>query len=84
MALPGTHARGIEEITKVKNASLWRTHREPEWAAWPMATVTRLEAQSWVNRLRATRLARHQGKAVTSDSEDVPLLSAATIATSCT
>jgi integrase len=75
-----TRARGIEEVTKDKNASLWRTHCEPEWAAWPMAAVTRLEAQSWVDRLRSTRRARHQGRAVTDVGEDVPVLSAATIA----
>jgi integrase len=75
-----TRARGIEEITKVKNASLWRTHCEPEWARWPMAAVTRLEAQSWTDRLKATRRARHQGKQVKDDDEAVPLLSAATIA----
>jgi integrase len=75
-----TRARGIEEITKDKNASLWRTHCEPEWAAWPMAAVTRLEAQSWVDRLRSTRRARHQGRAVIDAGEDVPMLSAATIA----
>jgi integrase len=72
--------RGIEEITKTKNMSLWRTHCEPEWAKWPMAAVARLEAQEWVNRLAATRRARHQGKPVGDDDEDVPLLSAATIA----
>jgi len=75
-----TRARGIEEITKDKNASLWRTHCEPEWARWPMAAVTRLEAQSWVDRLKSTRRARHQGRPVTDDEDGVPLLSAATIA----
>jgi len=75
-----TRARGIEAVTKVKNASLWRTHCEAEWAAWPMAAVTRLEAQEWVNRLTSTRRARHQGRPVTDDSGDVPMLSAATIA----
>jgi integrase len=75
-----TRARGIEEVTKVKNASLWRTHCEPEWAAWPMAAVTRLEAQAWVDRLRSKRRARHLGRAVTDAGEDVPMLSAATIA----
>jgi integrase len=73
-------ARGIEAVTKVKNASLWRTHCEPEWAKWPMAAVTRLEAQEWVGRLALTRRARHQGSAVTGAGQDVPLLSAATIA----
>ena len=73
-------ARGIEEITKTKNMPLWRTHCEPQWAKWPMAAVARLEAQEWVNRLAATRRARHQGKPVTDDDEDVPLLGAATIA----
>src|SRR6266513_4116310 len=57
-----TRARGIEEVTKTKNASLWRTHCEEEWAAWPMAAVTRLEAQAWVDRLTSTRPARHRGK----------------------
>src|SRR5260370_28609722 len=75
-----TRARGIEEITKVKNASLWRTHCEPEWAAWPMAAVARLEAQAWVDRLKTTQRARHQGRPVTGDDDDVPLLRAATIA----
>jgi integrase len=75
-----TRVRGIEAVTKVKNASLWRTHCEPEWAAWPMGAVTRLEAQEWLNRLTSTRRARHQGKAVADGDEDVPVLSAATIA----
>jgi hypothetical protein len=78
------HARvsrscGIGAVTKDKNASLWRTHCEPEWGEWPMAAVTRLEAQAWVDRLRSTRRARHQGRDVTADDEDVPLLSVATI-----
>jgi integrase len=73
-------ARGIEAVTKVKNSSLWRTHCEPEWAWWPMVAVTRLEAQSWVDRLKSTRRARHQGRPVTDDDEGVPALSAATIA----
>ncbi len=73
-------ARGIEAVTKVKNASLWRTHCEPEWASWPMVAVTRLEAQEWVNRLAATRRARHKGRDVGEDDENVPLLSASTIA----
>jgi integrase len=75
-----TRVRGIEAVTKVKNASLWRTHCEPEWAKWPMSAVTRLEAQEWVNRLASTRRARHQGRAVDDDDQDVPLLSASTIA----
>lgn len=73
-------ARGIEEITKVKNLSLWRTHCEPEWGGWPMSAITRLDAQEWVNRLRVTRRARHKGKEVEPGDEDVPVLSAATIA----
>ena len=75
-----TRARGIEAVTKVKNASLWRTHCELEWAAWPMSAVTRLEAQEWVNRLTTTRRARHKGKPVADEDQDVPVLGAATIA----
>lgn len=73
-------ARGIDAVTKVKHESLWRTHCEPAWAKWPMAAVTRLEAQEWVNRLASTRKARHQGKKVVAEDESVPMLSAATIA----
>ncbi|MGH3403795.1 MAG: tyrosine-type recombinase/integrase [Streptosporangiaceae bacterium] len=72
-------ARGIEEVTKTKNASLWRTHCEEQWGAWPMAAVARLEAQAWVDRLGSTRRARHRGRAVQGDGEDVPLLSPATV-----
>lgn len=73
-------ARGIEDITKAKNASLWRTHCEPEWGRWQMAAVTRLDAQEWVERLKTTRRARHKGRPVGPGDEDVPALSAATIA----
>ena len=45
-----------------------------------MAAVTRLEAQEWVNRLTSTRRARHQGRPVADGDQDVPVLSAATIA----
>jgi integrase len=72
-------ARGIEAATKAKHATLWRTHCGPEWAAWPMAAVTRLEAQAWVDRLKATHRARHHGRPVEAGAGDVPLLSAATI-----
>lgn len=72
-------ARCIEGITKSKNLSLWRTHCEPEWGAWQMGAITRMEAQEWVDRLRTTRLARHKGKPVAPGAEDVPVLSAATI-----
>jgi integrase len=75
-----SRARGIEAVTKVKNASLWRTHCDPEWSAWPMGAVTRLEAQEWVNRLTSTRRARHQGRPVAGEDQDVPVLSPATIA----
>jgi site-specific recombinase XerD len=75
-----TRARGIEEVTKTKNLSLWRTHCESEWASWPMAAVTRLEAQAWVDKLKTTRRARHQGRPVSDDAEGVPVIGAATIA----
>lgn len=71
--------RGIEEITKTKNASLWATHYAPQWAAWPMAAIARLEAQAWVDGLKATRRARHKGRPVAADDEDVPVIGAATI-----
>lgn len=74
-----TRARGVEAVTKDKHASLWRTHCGPEWARWPMAAVTRMEAQEWVDRLKATHRARHLGRPVAGD-QDVPVLGAATVA----
>jgi integrase len=74
-----SRARGIEDVTKAKNASLWRTHCEEQWGAWPMAAIARLEAQAWVDNLTATRRARHQGKPADVADEAVPVLSAATI-----
>jgi integrase len=74
-----SRARGIEDVTKAKNDSLWRTHCEDQWAAWPMAAVARLEAQAWVDKLTGTRRARHRGRLAEPGDQDVPLLSPATI-----
>jgi hypothetical protein len=74
-----SRSRGIEDVTKAKNASPWATHCEPEWGSWPMAAVTRMEAQAWVGRLRTTRRARHQGRLVGDSDAAVPVLSPATI-----
>lgn len=41
--------------------------------------ITRMEAQEWVNRLQATRRARHEGRAVSGDDADVPLIGAETV-----
>jgi len=38
-----------------------------------------MEAQEWVNHLEVTRRARHKGKAVTDESEDVPAIGAETV-----
>lgn len=72
-------ARVIDPVTRAKHESLWRTHCEPQWAGWPMSAVTRMEAQEWVNRLQVTRRARHQGRPVTGDDENVPAIGAETI-----
>lgn len=72
--------RAIEPTTRAKLDSIWRTHCEEQWESWPMSSVTRMEAQAWINRLRTTRRARHQGRAVKkSNADEVPLLGAATI-----
>src|SRR5258706_9108514 len=52
------------QVTAAKQASLWATHCEPKWASWPMASVTRMEAQGWVAELADTPLARWRGRAV--------------------
>lgn len=71
-------ASALESPTQAKVDSLWRTHCERAWAAWPMTSVTRMEAQEWANKLRGTKRARHRGRDVVDD-EQVPYLSAATV-----
>jgi integrase len=74
-----TAARRLEAPTAAKLDSLWRTHYEPEWSEWPMAAVTRMEAQEWVTRICSARRARHRGRDVGSGDDDVPQLSAETV-----
>lgn len=71
-------ARGVEAVTAAKDDSVWRTHCQPQWATWPMDSITRMEAQEWVNVLEKKRRARHRGKAADADA---PLISAATVHT---
>lgn len=47
-------ARGVEEVTQDKTASLWRTHAGPRWATWPLGAVAKLDAKAWVKELKAT------------------------------
>lgn len=72
-------ARAVEPVTKAKVESAWRTHCLPQWARWPMDSVTRMEAQEWANLLRKKRRARHKGVDASILDEDAPLLAAATI-----
>ena len=72
-------ARAIDRVTRDKHASLWATHCEPQWAAWQMSAITRMEAQEWVNRLELTRRARYKGRAVTDDEQGVPVIGAETV-----
>lgn len=73
-----SRAGALEAATHAKHTTLWRTHCEPKWSRWPMAAVTRLEAQAWVDRLRDTRRARHQGRAV-QPGDGAPILATATV-----
>jgi integrase len=75
-----SRARSIDGTTKAKHASLWATHCEPQWARWQLGAITRMEAQEWATGLAAMRRARHKGKAVADDDEDVPTLGPETIA----
>ncbi len=72
-------ARATDLATRAKHASLWATHCDTQWASWPMSAITRMEAQEWVNRLQATRRARHKGRAASGDDADVPLIGAETV-----
>ncbi|MBB5130506.1 integrase [Thermocatellispora tengchongensis] len=70
---------GLEASTLAKTDSLWETHCAQAWGAWPLNAVTRTDAKAWVQQLRQTRRARHQGRAVRASDKDVPTLSAATV-----
>ena len=72
-------ARATDPVTRAKHASLWATHCAPQWVGWQMSAITRMEAQEWVNRLQVTRRARHKGRPVSGDDEDVPAIGAETI-----
>jgi integrase len=72
-------ARSTDPATRAKHASLWATHCEPQWADWQMSAITRMEAQEWVNRLQATRRARHKGRHVADGDQDVPAIGAETV-----
>ena len=72
-------ARATDPATRAKHASLWSTHCEPQWADWQMSAITRMEAQEWVNQLQVTQRARHKGRAVTGDNQDVPAIGAETV-----
>ncbi|MFE3461325.1 tyrosine-type recombinase/integrase [Nocardiopsis aegyptia] len=75
-----TTGRVVDGPTEKKNDSLWRTHCGPRWADWPMAAITREDAQAWVGQLMETRRRRHKGKPVERvDDDEVPFLSPATI-----
>ena len=42
-------ARNVEANTAAKNASHMRIHVLPRWQTWPLASIGRLEVQTWVN-----------------------------------
>lgn len=71
-------ARVIEDVTRDKVESSWRTHCGPKWARWPMDSITRMEAQEWVKSMQTQRRRKHRGRTV-GDGDDVPLLAASTI-----
>lgn len=72
--------RGIELATRNKDWSHWKTHCEQQWGTWPMDSITRLEAQTWVRDLEAKPRARHKGKDADGQA-NVPTIGAETIHT---
>lgn len=61
--------------TQDKQGSLWRTHCEPAWGAWPLNAVTRDQAVAWAKGLRSKRRANHGRKS----GRPAPLLAPRTI-----
>jgi integrase len=49
---------GVVTGTRKKIESLWRVHCEPQWANWPMASITRMEVKGWIRKLETTKGAR--------------------------
>jgi integrase len=70
-------ARSVEPVTQAKVDSVWRIHCQPQWATWPMDSVTRMEAQEWANAVAKKRRARHRG--VDVEGDDAPVIKAATV-----
>lgn len=71
-------ARSIEDVTKDKLESAWRTHCGPKWGTWPMSSITHMEAQEWVKAMETTKRAKHRGRSA-DDQDDVPVLAASTV-----
>lgn len=50
--------------------SAWRAHCEPKWGRWPVAGITRIEAQGWVSDLEATPRRHPLRRAADADADD--------------
>lgn len=72
-------ASGLNPITLRKIDSLWATHCQPRWAKAPMDSIGREDAQVWVNKLKSTKRARHQGRDTNTAGSDVPFIGASTV-----
>lgn len=57
--------RSIEESTSNKDEGHWRAYCQPEWETWPMESISRTDAQNWVDGLkkRKVRKGRHRNSA---------------------
>lgn len=46
-------ARHVEPATAAKDASQLRTHVLPRWESWPLASIGRIDVQTWVKDMSA-------------------------------
>lgn len=44
--------RIVADATAAKNASFYRTHVEPRWGSWPLATIRRMDVAAWVKEMQ--------------------------------
>jgi integrase len=67
--------RSIEESTSNKDEGHWRAYCKPAWETWPMESVSRTDAQKWVDGLKQRKVRKGKHR----NSANPPSLAAETI-----
>lgn len=51
--------RRVQESTALRDASRWRCHVEPQWATWPLSSITYMACEAWVGDMHSRGVSAH-------------------------